>query len=462
MNNLHEKCHTSGDFELVEKTVLDMVTPTNIQIRLLHKFFQLISKTLYECMAQHSLLGVVELEGSLAKGTLLRDKWEIDVFVLLDNVDKNWIDNHAENFLVSCLGRKFPYILKYSQHPYITLLYNGMEADVVPVIRVKRPGISGLGVERTPFHTRFIKENLTDYQKDQVRILKSFLKGIDVYGAETHVGGFSGYVAELLIFHYGSFNNLIESAGRWKPPILIDPTGQADIEYLKRKYPESPIILVDPVDTGRNAAASVTRQSLARFILASKLYKYKPNLSFFHVCRDLLSKEATPQYLPGLYSLTVTCSGDLTRYSPEVIWSKLMRAARESKEQLIRMTGIKVFYTSIETDETSSFTIYFLADRCEPLPYELVKGPPITGETSNIVRFISKRKEAIMLLNDDRLWGIRIRKIYSVDHVIVSVIKKIVSVNSCQVDCHPCRKVRTSVCDPTPVWMRYTLRIQEF
>ena len=52
--------------------------------------------------------------------------------------------------------------------------------------------------------------------RDEVRVLKKFMKGIDTYGAEIKVGGFSGMLCETLILNYGSFEDTIKSASDWK------------------------------------------------------------------------------------------------------------------------------------------------------------------------------------------------------------------------------------------------------
>jgi tRNA nucleotidyltransferase (CCA-adding enzyme) len=45
----------------------------------------------------------------------------------------------------------------------------------------------------------------------EVRLLKKFMKGTGVYGAEIKIGGFSGYLCELLILKYRSFAQTIEA-----------------------------------------------------------------------------------------------------------------------------------------------------------------------------------------------------------------------------------------------------------
>jgi len=48
-------------------------------------------------------------------------------------------------------------------------------------------------------------QKLSNSLKEEVRILKKFFFHIDVYGAEIAKEGFSGYVSEVLISYFGSF-----------------------------------------------------------------------------------------------------------------------------------------------------------------------------------------------------------------------------------------------------------------
>jgi len=48
-----------------------------------------------------------------------------------------------------------------------------------------------------------------------VRLLKKFLIGTGIYGAEIAKEGFGGYVAEVFVLHYGSFLGVLEAASNF-------------------------------------------------------------------------------------------------------------------------------------------------------------------------------------------------------------------------------------------------------
>ena len=59
---------------------------------------------------------------------------------------------------------------------------------------------------------KFMSQKLSDSLKGEVRILKKFFLHIGVYGAEIAKEGFSGYVSEVLISYFGSFEKTIKKS----------------------------------------------------------------------------------------------------------------------------------------------------------------------------------------------------------------------------------------------------------
>lgn len=127
--------------------------------------------------------------GSVAKGTFLKDP-DIDIFIRFppdtprENLERYGLE----------IGRKLipDGRENYAEHPYIHGTYKGYEVDIVPCYRVEDGSRKMSAVDRTPFHTEYIKSHLKDEQRDEVRLLKRFMKGIGVYGAEAEIEGFSG------------------------------------------------------------------------------------------------------------------------------------------------------------------------------------------------------------------------------------------------------------------------------
>ena len=101
-------------------------------------------------------------------------------------------------------------------------------------------------VDRTPFHTRYVKEHLKEDQKNDVRLLKQFMKGIGTYGAEARTRGFSGYLLELLVLRYGTFKDVISAMAGWTNGTVLS------LERAGAKRFNDPLVFFDPVDPSRN------------------------------------------------------------------------------------------------------------------------------------------------------------------------------------------------------------------
>ena len=110
---------------------------------------------------------------------------------------------------------------KYAEHPYINAIIDGLDVDIVPCYAVPDPAAIRSAVDRTPFHTRYIKDRISSLI-DDVLLLKQFAKNGGIYGSDQMTEGFSGYLCELLVFHYGGFIPLLAAASDWWPGVLID------------------------------------------------------------------------------------------------------------------------------------------------------------------------------------------------------------------------------------------------
>jgi len=212
----------------------------------------------------------VRFVGSVAKGTFLSDP-DLDIFLMFPNtVSRDELESIGLKTGEDVLhGERM-----YAEHPYTRGTFRGMEVDMVPCYALETTNKLLSAVDRTPFHTDYVLSNLSDGQKDDVRLLKAFMKGIGTYGAEPNTRGFSGYMCELLVIHYGSFENVIKAAAGWREGVTI--------AVGKRGPPMfGPMIVYDPVDPKRNVASAVYIDTLALFIVACKAYLADPNIKFF-------------------------------------------------------------------------------------------------------------------------------------------------------------------------------------
>ncbi|MCL2147868.1 MAG: CCA tRNA nucleotidyltransferase [Methanomassiliicoccaceae archaeon] len=254
----------------LESEVLERIRPTAEEVRLIDAAAAGLKKRVEDYVRDHDIDVEVRFVGSYAKGTYLSDP-DIDLFLLFPETVSS---KELERIGLSVGEAIIRGVRMYSEHPYTRGVYNGVDVDLVPSYSIKSADKLRSAVDRTPFHTSYMLDNLKEEQKDEVRLLKGFMKGIGVYGAEPVTRGFSGYLCELLVLHYGGFLKALEGACEWKEGtcIAIDKRGPPIV---------GPLIVYDPVDQKRNVASAVHLDTMALFIVAAKAYLASPSERFF-------------------------------------------------------------------------------------------------------------------------------------------------------------------------------------
>ncbi|MFQ5907768.1 MAG: CCA tRNA nucleotidyltransferase [Thermoplasmata archaeon] len=255
----------------LEDEILDEIKPTREEVEETLRIAESLLRLLAEDARKKKIPGRPLLVGSVAKGTYLKNP-EIDAFFAFPPETSRADLERWGLQLGQVLDKP---TLRYAEHPYTRGVYLGLEADVVPCYELDRPSARMTAVDRTPFHYEYVREHMSGPQKDQVRLLKRFMKGIGTYGAEARVQGFSGYLCELLVLRWGAFGTVLEGGARWHPPVTLELETESHRDF------EEPFVFVDPVDADRNAASAVSAHALATFILAAKAYRDRPDRRFF-------------------------------------------------------------------------------------------------------------------------------------------------------------------------------------
>ncbi len=345
------------------------------------------------------------VEGSFKKGTWLSGDADLDIFVFFPKeVGRDWLKENALKVLLERLS-KYDHVIAYADHPYLTLNVDGVNVEVVPALRVSSGEEAVTPVDRTPFHTEFVLKNLTPEQRDEVRLLKKFMKGIGVYGAEIKVKGFSGYVAELLVYYYGSFRNVLSAATGWRPPVFI-PTAKP-----KRDFTD-PLIIPDPVDPRRNAASAVSLKRLAEFVLASRAYLKNPSLDFFFPPEVKRVGELRGDVL--LVKLRV-----LENVVEDVLWGQIYRNL-DTLRNVLTENQFKVIDIGAWVKGDRVFIAVQLESK-EIGNWYLNQGPPFyEGERAED---FARKNDYVWVGEDGRLYAIKRRKNPDAKDLVIKTLK---------------------------------------
>lgn len=342
-----------------------------------------------------SELGAVMLDvrvmvgGSVAKDTWLDGEADVDVFMLFPtSLSKEKLGEIGLRVAKRAL-RDFSQKERYAEHPYLEAEMNGIKVNVVPCYRVEQ-GKWLSAADRSPFHTVYVKERLqTADLRDEIRLLKKFMKGVGVYGAEVRVGGFSGYLCELLVLNYQSFHHTLEAASEWKIGTVIDIENlyQGRFDEARRLF-DAPLTVVDPVDANRNVAAAVSSKRLGEFIMACKIFLERPSISFF-------IPEVDAPLSPSLFKGKLSQVGydvlflvfDCNVAVPDVLWGQLYKSLKAVKKILVQ-NDFNVLEASAWSDEKRRNVLVFALESSLISASNRHLGPPI--DSKEAVDFLAK------------------------------------------------------------------------
>lgn len=337
--------------------------------------FNLINKE----ALKHSEVTVVEFGGSYAKGTWLPKTRDLDIFVKFkESVDSKKFESLGKKIGFDSLRKFKPYV-RYAEHPYVEAIVKGARVNVVPCYNVQS-GKWKSAADRSPFHTKFIIKLLDQQKKNEVRLLKKFLIEKDLYGAEIAKQAFSGYVTEVLVLHYGSFLGVIKAAVNFKQNQVIGkPT---------KKF-ETPLVIVDPIDSNRNLGAAISIENVGRFILLSRAF-LKNSSMFFN------SKSRSGKNLENAIAVIF----NYKKRSPDVIWGQIKRAVNAATKQL-ELSGFNVLRKTATIDEKSGAALLFLLQSTK-IEKTLVRSGPDFFKSKDSNKFIAKnrKKSKLMWIND--------------------------------------------------------------
>ena len=376
---------------------------------------ELEKKLAIEC-EKAGIEATIGIEGSIAKDTWLLDDPDIDVFIRLPiTIPK---ENFGEDILKiakkATKGSK--QVQRYAEHPYLEAFINDVRVNIVPCYQVDI-GNWKSATDRTPYHSKYVRKHLNQELKNQVRLLKKFFKGINVYGAEIKTGGFSGYLCELLILHYRSFIKTLEAFSNYKKPIIID---------LKNFYKEKkvdlvllfsdPLIVIDPVDKNRNVASALTSETLYELVGATRAFLRKPNKDFFFPKKiKIFSKDTLLSKFENRGSSILFIQLNNIHAVPDVLWGQLFKT-QKSLIKLLTNNDFTILQNAIWSDE-KSLTVFIIEVETHILPkIKQHFGPPLEFNEQSItflLKYVNNTSVISGPFLQNNRWTIILNRIYS-------------------------------------------------
>lgn len=263
--------------------ILSEITPTEEEIKKQEAVISSLRESL-DAKSRFPYLSIAPQGSTGKKQTQLRGASDIDLFVILSQEDYSdtlslkvkerqraidrLMDSIVEEWFIPALKNLNPkYMQKtYSQHPYLSLDYEGFDVDIVSCFYVHPDDLTEQGpitaVDRTIHHTEYIATHIGNH-RDDVRVLKSFVRANHAYADQCAVGrmGFTGYSLELLVIHKLGVDSAIRAILDLDT-VSLDPFHRSEEELRKKaSFRDDHIFIMDPTDPWRNVASSFDERS---------------------------------------------------------------------------------------------------------------------------------------------------------------------------------------------------------
>ena len=351
-----------NDIEKVINRFLDSCIPTGRELNHLNKIAFNIKNQIKNFILtdkKYSIVTDVVFGGSFAKGTWLKNEADIDIFVKFNNqTSLEDFEYYGKEIGLKSLKNFSPY-LRYADHPYVEAYVESVKINVVPCFDVEY-GIWKSAADRSPFHTIYVINNLDAYKKNQVRLLKKFLKSLNIYGAEISTKGFSGYVSEVLIIKFGSFLSVLDYFSNFtidKRIISIDDIF-VNGDTLQKKF-DSFLIILDPIDSNRNLGTAISSLSAGTLIQSSRVFLKNPMIDFFI---DIQKVGLIDQSIINQFSSNILIvEFKFSFRAPDIIWGQLQKT-NDSISKFIESSGFKILKNICFTDEKENCVLAFLME----------------------------------------------------------------------------------------------------
>ncbi len=353
--------------------------------------------------------------GSIAKGTFLKSDHDCDVFVGFEK--KTYSRQDISKILLPILKSVFKHIkLLHGSRDYFSLSEGGINYEIIPVLAIRDPTDAENITDCSPLHVAWVKKHRSC--RDEIRLAKAFCKANRLYGAESYIKGFSGHVLDILTIHYGGFVELLEAALEWNAPQVIDTTGYHKgnaLKTLNAAKVQSPLIVIDPVEPMRNAAANLSKEKFDLFIDLAESFLEKPTQEYFkkkEVTLAQVKKKAGDRKL-----ITIDIAAKAGK--PDVVGAKLLKTVNFIGRGLAD-GGFVVHDMDWVWNKKKKAQIYIITDHGRIAPDYSRQGPPLS-EKEHVAEFMKKNRNTFTA--GDRIFATIKRKHTLPEQLLSEIIK---------------------------------------
>ena len=286
----------------------------------------------------------------------------------------------------------------YAEHPYLTSVLFGREFDIVFCFNLDDQEILEgkivTAMDRTPFHSKFVRNNLTLDQRNDVRLLKAFFKANHVYGDKSPVGqmGFIGYCLELLVYHFGTMENVMVNLEAIPSNPLDYFHREKEVLESMNRFSDDFWIVIDPTDKNRNVGSSMDPRCFHHGIKKIEEFLKNPAKDYF-----IQGCLPAPLNDDPHYHAVLSTNQQLVHYT--VVRDKLYRICNMAKSQLEQeQTGEQKYgpidFAVVFNHDDSRVALAFYCARNALSSEYKVFGPKTDDEHDRVENYLKKHPAA--------------------------------------------------------------------
>ncbi len=366
-------------------------------------------------LEKENLEAYVMLGGSAAKGTFVKHDFDCDVFVRF--AFPFYKNKNISLLLEKVLNKaKLKHERVHGSRDYFIGTWKDIHFEVIPVLHITHASEAQNITDMSPLHVEWLNQHMTEGLRDQIMLTKLFFKAQKIYGAESYMNGFSGHVVDILVSYYSTFKNLLEQAVLWQEKHVINLTSHAvNLDTMNPDKLHSAIIVIDPVQPGRNAAAAVGFEQFYHLKNQATEFLESPSLSYFKrnslTVQDIKKKNKNSIIISAL-----PLQGKL-----DTIGTKIYKVLEFIVEELKRNDFTVEGSGWDWPEDPDKEALLWIAVKEKQLP--LIKeqmGPPVKFQ-KDAVAFEEKHKK--IFFKDERVYAKVRRKYLTATALITDILK---------------------------------------
>lgn len=377
-------------FDKIFSEVLERIEPQKDTIGFIEKSLNEFRQILNQNIKKLNINAEVFIGGSFAKKTVIRKNYyDVDVFV---RFDKKYREKDISQITKKLLkGIKNVSLIHGSRDYYRVQISVDFFIEVIPVLKAKTPKEAENITDLSYSHVKYINKKIKSKKiLGDIKVAKAFAHANNCYGAESYVGGFSGYALELLVYHYKGFLKFLREVVKSKGKIIIDIERHyrnkniilMDVNSAKL---ESPVILIDPTHKQRNALAALSIETFERFRKSAGQFLKNPNIKSFEVKRTDLEKVKAQADKNKFEFILIESKTD--KQEGSVAGSKLLKFYRHLTSEIERYFEVK--NKGFNYNNKQSARYFFVVKGKKEI---LCVGPEV-NDKPNVKRFKKEHKK---------------------------------------------------------------------